>query len=137
MTLGEADGVGAGAGVDGAEGDAALVLGAGPAAGWVEELAQPAARMARPAARAVSAFSPGPGHRLPVIGRLRCRIPGPGFPGPGFTALPSRPITMDPACRGQRTGRPAIMYLARQPRPIGAVLKIAEVLPPPAADNLS
>ena len=120
MTLGEADGVGvgAGAGADGAEGDAALVLGAGPAAGWVEGLAQPAARMASPAARAVSAVSPGPGHRVPLIGRPPLPDPRRWIPAAGSTALFSRPITMDPACRGQRTGRPAITYLARQPPPI-------------------
>src|SRR5690348_7214638 len=81
MTLGEADGAGAGTGEDGAEGVAVLVLpGAGPAAGWAEGPAQPAARTASPAARAVSVLTPGPGHRLPVIGRPplpdpRCWIP--------------------------------------------------------------
>src|SRR5689334_15214616 len=119
MTLGEAGGVGAGVGADGGEGVAVLVwLGAGPAAGWAEGPAQPAARMASPAARAVSVFTPGPGHRLPVIGRPPFAGSPPLDPRPGFTALPSRPITMDPACRGQRTGRPAITYLARQHRPI-------------------
>jgi hypothetical protein len=77
MTLGEPDGVGAGlAGLAGlacgAEGVAApVLLGAGPAVGWAEGPAQPAARMASPAARAVSAVSRP---RLPVIGRLHCHF---------------------------------------------------------------
>src|SRR5690348_15732183 len=102
MTLGEADGVGAGAGAGGAGGVAVLaLLGAGPAAGWAEGPAQPAARMASPAARAVRVFAPGPGHRLRVIGRPP--LPDPRCWIPSWIQCPSQPADHD----GPGVPRPA------------------------------
>src|SRR6185312_8255073 len=149
MTLGQPDGVGAGLArlACGAEGVAApVLLGAAPAAKWTEGLAQPAS----PAVRAVRTISQP---RLPVIGpppspfpREALRHPKPVGPGGALASL-GRSTRRARACRIEpcpgsgrsirmpRRAAASVPAVLRSRTSSGAILMIAEVLPPPAVHN--